>query len=105
MSKQIYLVAIPPMKPITDMFVILCIAMSQSTLKKTYIDDVDVDENGPPEHLWHSIAPSTEEHRLHSLAEGSEQLTEVSQQDLQDIQNILSQSSLHIRFESLANKK
>ena len=35
----------------------------------------------------------------------SEQLTEVSQQDLQDNQSILPQSSLHIRFESSANKQ
>ena len=47
---------------------------------------------------------STEEQRLHSLAEGSEQLTEVSQQDLQDNQNMLSQSSLHLGFESAANE-
>ena len=47
---------------------------------------------------------STEEQRLHSLAEGSKQLTEVSQQDLQDNQNMLSQSSLHLRFESAANE-
>ena len=68
------------------------------------VDELDVDEEGPPEHLWNSIAPSTEEHRLQSVAEGSEQLTEVSQQDLQDNQNILSQSSLHVRFESSANR-
>ena len=96
-------VAILAMKPTTDMCVILCLPMSQSTQKKT--DEVDVDENGPPEHLWNSIAPFTEEHRLQSMAEGSEQLTEVSQQDFQDNQNILSQSSLHIRFESSANKQ
>ena len=66
------------------------------------IDDLDVGERGPPEHLWNSIAPSTEENTFHSIAEGSEQLTEVSEQDLQDNQNILSQSSLHIRFESSA---
>ena len=66
---------------------------------------MDVDENGPPEHLWDNIAPSTEEHRLHSIAEGSEQLTQLSQQDLQDNQNILSESSLHIRFESSAHKQ
>ena len=59
---------------------------------KESVDDVDVDEDGPPEHLWNIIAPS-EEHRLHSIAEGTEQLTEVSQQDLQDNQNILSHSS------------
>ena len=69
------------------------------------VDDMDVDENGPPEHLWDSIAPSTEENRLHSIAEGAEQLTELSQRDLQDNQNMLSQSSLHVRFESSANKQ
>ena len=69
------------------------------------VDDMDVDENGPPEHLWDSIAPSTEENRLHSIAEGAEQLTELSQQDLRDNQNMLSQPSLHIRFESSANKQ
>ena len=45
---------------------------NESKYTKEDIDDVEVDENGPPEHLWHSIATSTEEHRLHSLAEGSE---------------------------------
>ena len=25
--------------------------------------DVDIDEDGPPEHLWNYIAPSTEESR------------------------------------------
>ena len=78
---------------------------NESKYTKEDIDEIDVDENGPPEHLWNSIAPSTEEHRLQSMAEGSEQLTEVSQQDLQDNQNILAQSSLHVRFESSANKQ
>ena len=66
---------------------------------------MDVDENGPPEHLWDNIALSTEENRLHSIAEGAKQLTKLSQQDLQDKQNMLSQSSLHVRFESSANKQ
>ena len=78
---------------------------NEAKYTKEDIDNIDVDENGPPEHLWDNIAPSTEEHRLHSIAEGSEQLTEVSQQDLQDNQNMLSQSSMHIRFESAANKQ
>ena len=78
---------------------------NESKYTQEDIDDVDIDANGPPEHLWNSIAPSTEEHRLHHIAEGSEQLTELSQQDLQDNQNMLSQSSLHIRFESPANKQ
>ena len=78
---------------------------NESKYTNESIDELDVDENGPPEHLWNSLAPSTEEHRLQSIAEGSKQLTEVSQQDLQDNQSIMSQSSLHIRFESSANKQ
>ena len=66
---------------------------------------MDVDEDGPPEHLWNSTAPSTEESRLQYVAEDIEQLTEVSQQDLQDNQNILaSGQNLHVRFESAANQ-
>ena len=78
---------------------------NESKYTNESIDELDVDENGPPEHSWNSLAPSTEEHRLQSIAEGSEQLTEISQQDLQDNQSITSQSSLHIRFESSANKQ
>ena len=57
---------------------------NETKYTKAEIDDIEVDEDGPPEHLWNSIAPSTEESRMQSIAEGSEQLTEVSQQDLQD---------------------
>ena len=93
--------AILVMKPITDM----CDSVHTNEARYTVedVDDMDVDENGPPEHLWDSIAPSTEENRLCSIAEGAEQLTELSQQDLRDNQNMLSQSSLHVRFQSSAN--
>ena len=78
---------------------------NESKYIKEDIDDIDVDEDGPPEHLWNSIAPSNEESRMQSVAEGSEQLTEVSQQDLQDNQNILALGqNLHVRFESAANQ-
>ena len=91
------------MKPITD----VCDSVHTNEARYTVedVDDMDIDENGPPEHLWDSIAPSTEENRLHSIAEGAEQLTELSQQDLRDDQNMLSQPSLHVRFESSANKQ
>ena len=57
--------------------------------------------------MWSSIAPSTEEGRAHSLAEGSEQLTEISQQDLHDNENILTSgsTSLHVRFENATNQQ
>ena len=54
---------------------------NENKYTKADIENVEVDEDGPPEHLWNSIAPSTEESRMHSMAEGSEQLTEDSQQD------------------------
>ena len=69
------------------------------------IDDIEVDADGPPEHLWNSIAPSTEESRMQSMVEGSEQLTEVSQQDLRDNESILTSGpNLHVRFESAAKQ-
>jgi len=67
------------------------------------IDDLDIDEDGPPEHLWSYIAPSTEEARSQSVAEGSESLTEVSQEDLRDNANLMTSSTtanLHARFEN-----
>ena len=41
---------------------------NKSKYTKEAIVELDVDEEGPPEHLWNNIAPSTEEHRLHSIA-------------------------------------
>ena len=32
---------------------------NDSTYTKADIDDIEVDEDGPPDHLWNSIAPST----------------------------------------------
>ena len=78
---------------------------NENKYTKADIDDIQVDVDGPPEHLWNSIAPSTEESRMQSMAEGSEQLTEVSQQDLRDNESILtSRPNLHVRFESAANQ-
>ena len=65
----------------------------------------DIDECGPLEHMWSNIAPSTEEARAQSMAEGVETQTEVSQQDLRDNESILTSaaSALHVRFESASN--
>ena len=65
------------------------------------VNELDIDQNDPPEHL------STAERRLQSLAEGSESLTEMSQQDLVDNANIFTSSAtpcLHMRFDSPSNK-
>ncbi len=57
---------------------------NESKYSQANVDEIEVDENGPPEHLWSEIAPSTEESRSHFLHEGSETLTELSQEDLKD---------------------
>ena len=75
---------------------------NESKYTKADIDGIEFDEDGLPEHLWNSIAPSTEESRMQSMAEGSEQLTEVSQQDNQNILTL--GPNLHVRFESAANQ-
>ena len=73
---------------------------------KANVEDIEIDEDGPPEYLWDNIAASTEESRIRSIAEGSEQLTEISQQDLQDNENILTSGpNLHVRFESAAHQQ
>ena len=73
------------------------------------VDNVDLDaiENGPPEHLWSQIAPGTEEARAQALAEGSQILTDVSQEDLRDNAQLMTNTttSLHARFESSSNSQ
>ena len=63
MSKQIYLVYILPLMATTDMCVILCILMNHKCTKED-IDGIDVDENGPPEHIWDNIELSEYYFRL-----------------------------------------
>ena len=73
---------------------------------KNEVDNVHLDENGPPEHLWSQIAPCTEEARAQALAEGSKLLTDVSQEDLRDNAELMTTTTttnLHARFESASN--
>ena len=84
------------------------VVANESKHSQTDIDDVDIDKDGPPEHLWNYIAPSTEESRSQSLAEGSELLTEVSQEDLRDNANLMistTTATLHVWFESATNRQ
>ena len=71
------------------------------------VDNVNLDENGPPEHLWSQIAPSTEEARARAVAEGSQVLTDVSQEDLRDNAELMTNTTtnLHARFESASNSQ
>ena len=69
------------------------VAANESKYSQANIDDVDMDEYGPPEHLWSYTAPSTEESRSQSLAEGNESLIEVSQEDLRDNANLMTSTT------------
>ena len=84
------------------------ILANESKYSQSAVEDIQIDEDGPPEQVWNQIAPNTEQSRARSLAEGTESLTEVSQEDLQYNANLLTSSTpgqLHMRFESAANKQ
>ena len=84
------------------------ILANESKYTLAAIDSIEVDEDGPPEHVWSQIAPTTEQLRAQSVADGAESLTEVSQEDLQNNANLLTSSipgHLNVRFESAANKQ
>ena len=70
------------------------------------IEDIELDEDGPPQHVWDQLAPGTEANRLEQEAEGPESLTEMSEQDVRDSRDLFTASTtstLHVRFEGVAN--
>ena len=94
------------MKSITIKFVLL-LCPNEKKYDKSDIDGIQLDENGPPEHAWNQITPGSEASRAQSLAEGSETLTALSEQDTTDSANLFTSTTtsiLHARFESAANR-
>ena len=84
------------------------VVANESKYSQIDVEDIEVDEDGPPEHVWADIAPNTEEGRSRALEEGEEQLTEVAPEDLRDHANVFDSSVSHglqARFESAANKE
>ena len=84
------------------------VVANEQKYSKTDVEDIEFVGDGPPEHLWASIAPCTEESRSRTLEESEESLTQVAQEDLQDHSNLFSSnmsSNLQTRFESAANKE
>ncbi len=74
------------------------------------MDAIDVDEDSRPEHAWCQIAPSTEHSNTNTAQQGSETLTDISQDDLVDNDRLLQSNptsgnapTLSARFESAAN--
>ena len=72
------------------------------------VEDMQIDDDSRPEHAWCQLAPNTEDSRSHAEQQGTESLTEVSEQDLIDNANLLQSnargaSGLSYRFEAAAN--
>ena len=44
---------------------------------QTDVDNLEIDENNFPEHVWNQIAPNTESNQGESIAEGVKPLTEI----------------------------
>jgi hypothetical protein len=86
------------------------VVANEAKYSQADIDDVDIDEGGPPEHFWGYINCTL--HRREQITvtsrRYSESLTEVSQEDLRDNANLMTStttSSLHVRFESATNRQ
>ena len=83
------------------------VVANESIFSLSDVEDMDFDIDGHPQHLWDQVAPSTENNRLHLNEEGSESLTNVSDQDLIDNSRILGTeahgSTVQGRYESAAN--
>ena len=78
------------------------ILSNERKYSRSDIEDIQIDENGYPEHAWNQLAPGSEANRAESLEEGSEVLTEMSAQDLMDSANLFTStttSTIHARFE------
>jgi hypothetical protein len=60
------------------------VVSNEKKYSKSDIDGIRLDENSPTEHAWNQIAPGTEASRAQSLAEGSETLTALTEQDITD---------------------
>lgn len=84
------------------------VLMVVAAVSQTDVEDMELDEDGPPEHVWAGIAPNTEEGRSRAREEGEEPLTEMAEEDLRDHSNLFDSSTsnnLQGRFESAANKE
>ena len=87
--------------------------------EKKYTADIDdlmeylqrLNESGPPQHMWSTIAPTSEESRLQEEEEGYEQLTNLEEEDIQGSSTLSTQptgsfvAQLHARYEAEANKQ
>ena len=83
------------------------VAVNECKYNEVPDNDVEYNENGPPEHLWTGIAPNSEERRLNTLQENEETLTDLNQNDIDDntalMTNVSSSSRILQRYDSACN--
>ena len=73
-----------------------------------HVNEIQLSDSGPPQHAWDQLAPGTEANQALDRAEGTQSLTEVSDQDLVDNANLFTSSTtstIHTRYESAANSQ
>ena len=76
------------------------------------IEHINIDDSSPPQHMWDDLAPSTEHNRGRDNEEGTEELSTLEQEDLNDNAAMLNEpgnsrsgpAELANRFESAVNK-
>ncbi len=85
----------------------IIVCQNEQKYTREEVENVQVDEDDRPEHVWCQLAPTTEHSNSNTREQGVETLTELSEQDLIDNANLLNSSAsnvgLSVRFESAAN--
>lgn len=83
---------------------VLAAEKKYSKVVEDCFDNIDC-EDGPPEHTWATIAPTTEENRHQAVEDGNELLTEVPEEDIvenrdQFVQQYSGNNSVQVRYDS-----
>jgi hypothetical protein len=60
------------------------IIANESKYSKADVDDINIDDANHPQHVWDDLAPGTEHSRLRDSEEGTEDITSVDQDDIDD---------------------
>ena len=82
------------------------VVTNENVFTSSCLDDMDVDTNSRPEHVWDQLAPSTQEGQHRARLEGEESLTEMTGEDLANNARVIdstSNSSVQVRYDRAAN--
>lgn len=80
------------------------VLLNENKYTMSNIENIVIDVNGLPQHIWDQIPP--EANRAQCEAEGPEILTELSEEDVRDNNDLFvstTTSNLHVHYEGAAN--